>query len=560
MSQVEASSKAFESSLGKTQESKLSVERVTLGAAVGCINSTAEKLVSIHARRTLIESFHQPSRYGVVAKDDVKNPYKPLVATGTARIATRRPSLLSHYRQGKVALVCGRPETERTLSVPFPSRLSKAGCSVSFLTRNEKENNYDDRETQRNKTNSQNRSLTWQAKDAQEEWSSIAHCRPYMRISTPFITVNNDENSSQEKVELENTRKPSQSECKSTERHGESEVEGGDNCAKKLSVNGLFNSRGEMQTVKDSNTIEEHITLDEKEVLNRFTDRQLKESLQNIIKTRRSSVRLFRSETGYGLVNLCENESCKDENLSPQYNEQPSPIMEVEKPFENHLQSVTARKKSATHEWSPSAPNSDSEGFRGEGSFPMRPRSREATGQETGRATTRKISSAQSFVSTTSNWTQRSLSSPLLRRRKTAFQTGETRVVLPASAKAYTPTFTKRRLRKKSSVSCPESSHDKHKAKTLREAAMVREFLLMYAKVKTKKISELHHSKPVPMMSQTPELVIKSAIGQFLTRAFPSENNANSQSKLSKAERYEEQQRCRLLRIKICMKHLAAVA
>ena len=116
-------------------------------------------------------------------------------------------------------------------------------------------------------------------------------------------------------------------------------------------------------------------------------------------------------------------------------------------------------------------------------------------------------------------------------------------------------------MRKQSAMSSPDILLQKQQAKNLAEVKMIREFLLMYSKVTTKNKLDVSH-EPVRMISQTPEFVIKSAIGQFLTRAFPSGETPEwyGLSATSKKERYEEQQRSKLLRIKICMKHLAAVA
>lgn len=191
-----------------------------------------------------------------------------------------------------------------------------------------------------------------------------------------------------------------------------------------------------------------------------------------------------------------------------------------------------------------------------------RARTRKLARQEQRVPTARRTSSARLCVSTTSIQTQRSVSSPILRRRKPEIQTGETRVIRPATAKGYVPNLTNRKVsRKQSALSCPDISQHQDQAKNLAQVNMIREFLLMYAKVTTKKDETLPERVPVRMMSQTPEFVIKSAIGQFLTRAFPSGESEEwtGLSSQSKKERYEEQQRSKLLRIKICMKHLASV-
>ena len=230
------------------------------------------------------------------------------------------------------------------------------------------------------------------------------------------------------------------------------------------------------------------------------------------------------------------------------------------------VKSATPRKVSVNQERVMSAATFASGVDRCQGpitSRQNRTRSRKISRQEQGIISARRISSARSCTSSVSQMTQRTLSSPILRRRKVDLQTDETRVIRPATAKGYVPNLTSRKiLRKVSAMSCPEIVRKKDEAKTLAQVNMFREFLLMYSKVAAKNEDELPGRKPVRMMSQTPELVIKSAIGQFLTRAFPSDESEewtglNSQSK---KERYEEQQRSKLLRIKICMKHLASVA
>ena len=315
----------------------------------------------------------------------------------------------------------------------------------------------------------------------------------------------------------------------------------------------------------------EEILLKEKEVLNRLTDPQLKESLQNIIKRRRSSVRFVKSESRYDIANLEKTISEQQDATDDQYRQE-----QLEQLAENgnavgdsqnsEVHSVKsanspARQVLVNRERSTSAGSVPSERSYIPTSSPQpRARIRKLARQEQRVPTARRISSARLCVSTMPMQTQRSASSPIVRRLKPEIQTGETRVIRPATAKGYVPNFIYKKVSRKKSAIC-EISQYRDEAKNLAQVNMIREFLLMYAKVTTKKDETLPGRVPGRMMSQTPEFVIKSAIGQFLTRAFPSgerEEWTGLRSQ-SKKERYEEQQRSKLLRINICMKHLASV-
>ncbi|CAH3026858.1 unnamed protein product [Porites evermanni] len=319
-----------------------------------------------------------------------------------------------------------------------------------------------------------------------------------------------------------------------------------------LSISGKGNC-----TNSETYSKEENISSKEKEVLNSLTDPQLKQSLQNIIQRRRSSVRFFNSDSGYEMNNVDTIHSLVEQTPEEQHQEIEN---QREKPASSDttrsVKSATSRKVSANRERLPSAATSQSGSERVE---VFKPRLRKTARQEQNISPVRRVSSARSCFSAVS---QRSLSSPILQRRKPTLQTGETRIIRPATAKGYVPNLTDRKTaRKQSAMSCAGISLKKRQAKDLAEVNMIREFLLMYAKVTTKPRTD-EAQKPVRMISETPELVIKSAIGQFLTCAFPSGERQEwtGLSGRSIKERYEEQQRSKLLRIKICMKHLAAVA
>ena len=319
-----------------------------------------------------------------------------------------------------------------------------------------------------------------------------------------------------------------------------------------LSISGKGNS-----TNSETYSKEENISSKEKELLNSLTDPQLKQSLQNIIQRRRSSVRFFNSDSGYEMNNVDTIHRLVEQTPEEKHQEMETQREEpASSDTTRSVKSTTSRRVSANRERLPSAATSQSGSERVEAS---KPRLRKIARQEQNISAVRRISSARSCFSAVS---QRSLSSPILQRRKPTLQTGETRIIRPATAKGYVPNLTDRKTaRKQSAISCPGISLKKQQAKDLAEVNMIREFLLMYAKVTTKPRTDAAQ-KPVRMISETPELVIKSAIGQFLTRAFPSGERQEwtGLSTRSIKERYEEQQRSKLLRIKICMKHLAAVA
>ena len=319
-----------------------------------------------------------------------------------------------------------------------------------------------------------------------------------------------------------------------------------------LSISGKGNS-----TNSETYSKEENISSKEKEVLNRLTDPQLKQSLQNIIQRRRSSVRFFNSDSGYEMNNVDTIHSLVEQTPEEQNQEIETQREEpARSDTTRSVKSANSRRVSANRERLPSAATSQSGSERVEA---FKPRLRKTARQEQNMSPVRRVSSARSCFSAVS---QRSLSSPILQRRKLTLQTGETRIIRPATAKGYVPNLTGRKTaRNQSAMSCPGISLKKQQAKDLAEVNMIREFLLMYAKVTTKPRTDAAQ-KPVRMISETPELVIKSAIGQFLTRAFPSGERQEwtGLSTRSIKERYEEQQRSKLLRIKICMKHLAAVA
>lgn len=286
----------------------------------------------------------------------------------------------------------------------------------------------------------------------------------------------------------------------------------------------------------DTQTLQEDISSRDEKVLNSLTDKQLKESLKNIMKRRRSSIRFVKSDYVCEVLNL-------EATISEQLHTDPEPNSDQEK-F-----SVSTRKISQSRQFLSSVlapPRVQPSGKPGRDEL-----------AEQSMPPMQTVSPTRSFL----------LTAPLRRLsawQKPALETAEIRVIRPALAKGYVPNLTNRKVfGKRFTNSSPVLSARKEQGKNFDEENEIREFLLTYAKVSTenKHLQEQTH-EPVRMLSQTPELVIKSAIGQFLTHAFPSGEicDWNGLKVSSPIDGFEEQQRCKLLRIKTCMKHLAAVA
>lgn len=547
-------------------------ENVTLGNVVNRLNLTREKMVERNAKKAAIwETLHRASRtHNVVSSGEAKDPHEVVF-----EMKSMRKSLQSQLKNG------GRKTPGSDGNIQFPSRKKvgverghSAGMSSDVSSysgvsakRNGNEKKYYRKESRETPSTAKQQTTL----NRPHEYPRSVYSR-HMTTSTPRITLDSDSNDHSEMA----FRKNSQSKAyvlgnETSRRQSDSDSRLDlefSNCHHDVFLSASDSENG---GIVERKTLPVEISYNEKEVLNQFTDPQLKESLQNIIKRRRSSVRFVKSESGYEMVNLEKTigEMLEEETSGHELQQvaESESVVEIgDKSETRSVKSATSRRVSANHERLTSAATTTSgiDSCHGAvSSRQTRTRSRKIGRQEQGIPSMRRISSARSCMSSASNLTQRTLSSPILRRRKPELQTEETRVIRPATAKGYVPNLTSRKiLRKVSAVSCPEISQNRDQARTLAQVNMIREFLLMYTKVAAKNEDGLTGCKPVRMMSQTPELVIKSAIGQFLTRAFPSGEREEwtGLSAKSKKERYEEQQRSKLLRIKICMKHLASVA
>lgn len=527
-------------------------ENFTLGNVVQRLNLATEKKVMNNTAKkaAILETLHHASTTHDVVSS-AKDPHELIF-----EMKSMRKSLQTQLKNDGLRTPCSDARRqlsprkqvggERGYTATSLGRKSNASSQFGVVVkRNETEKKYHRKESQgRLSTTKQ------QMPARQHEYNSV-YSR-HLTTVTPRITL--EENS------------PIETPTRLSDIDNKSDLDNGNEDAL-LSASDAGNNAALSETKQPS---PDDMSLKEEEVLNRLTDPQLKESLQNIIKRRRSSVRFVKSDLGYDMVNLEKtiNEQLEETSAQHQHEQQlaesESAIEAAESSDDRSVKSTTSRRVSENRERLTSAGTTTSESCHTAAVPSRQPRTRSrklARQEQRIPMSARRVSSARSCASTASNLTQRSLSSPILRRRKPELQTEETRVIRPATAKGYVPNLTNRKIsRKQSAVSCPDISQDQ--VKSLAQVNMIREFLLMYAKVATKKDEGLPGRKPVRMMSQTPELVIKSAIGQFLTRAFPSGEMEEwtGLSAQSKKERYEEQQRSKLLRIKICMKHLASVA
>lgn len=554
-----------------TLKCKLQDENITLGNVVDRLNLAREKMIANTAKKAaILEALNQVGNtHNVFSSGAKKDPHGVIHEMNFTRKSLQSQLKIEGHKTGD-------RYSQLTSKKPDAKRL---GCSAGKISsvvsgvgskRIDRDKKYCRKEPQETPLNTKKHTtLNRPQKNKPSVYSR------YTTTSTPLISIDNSckdnsdmtirKNSQSKAYVSENLSSREQSD---SERRSNIEFEMS-NCNEEIFLSTC--SDPENSGVGERKMLPEEISCDEKEVLNQFTDPQLKESLQNIIKRRKSSVRFVKSESGYEMVNVEPKIGESLEERADKYEEEqvPESVSVVEVGDNSEIRSVksaTPRKVSVNQERVMSAATFASGVDRCQGpitSRQNRTRSRKISRQEQGIISARRISSARSCTSSVSQMTQRTLSSPILRRRKVDLQTDETRVIRPATAKGYVPNLTSRKiLRKVSAMSCPEIVRKKDEAKTLAQVNMFREFLLMYSKVAAKNEDELPGRKPVRMMSQTPELVIKSAIGQFLTRAFPSDESEEwtGLNSKSKKERYEEQQRSKLLRIKICMKHLASVA
>ena len=525
---------------------------VTLGKVVNRLNSISEKTATSNLKKeAILESLHQTSRREFIAREEARDsPFD---------LKSMRKSLQTQLKfDGHKKSCCeGRRELStrkrsgpvRALSAVSLGRLSSAYSRSGLVAkRTDTERNY-----------------------KSEEASTPTEVNKIYNAQSIYSRhMNNVESNVRETTELdfsEQSRKNSfrtditvniePPATESDERKSNSE-------SSKETLQKVFHGNKRVNSAKgEIKSPQKNISSKEKEVLNTLTDPQLKESLQNIIKRRRSSVRFVKCDSGYEVVNLEKaiSEQVEDDDRKNLAGSESTPEDAANSDTNGSKKSAPSRRYSVSRELLPSATTSTSGSFpTGEASSQTRALcSRKMERYEMNSSPMCRVSSARSCQSAASI---RSFSSPILRKRKPELETSETRVIRPTTARGYVPKLTNRKVCQKQSVlSFPEMLTRKEQAENLADVKMIREFLLAYAKVTTKNKLDTKR-QPVRMMSQTPELVIKSAIGQFLTRAFPSGETQewNGLSTKSKKERFEEQQRSKLLRIKICMEHLAAVA
>lgn len=517
-----------------TSKCKLQDENITLGNVVGRLNLAREKMIANTAKKAaILEALNQVGNtHNVFSSGAKKDPRGVIHEMNFMRKSLQSQLKIEGHKTGdrNSQLTSKKPDAGRLGCSAGKMSSVVSGVGSKRIDRDKKYCRKEPRETPLN--TKKHTTLNRPQKNKPSVYSR------YTTTSTPLISIDNSCKDNSDMIIRKNSQSKayvsenlSSREQSDSERRSNIEFEMS-NCNEEIFLSTC--SDPENSGVGERKMLPEEISCDEKEVLNQFTDPQLKESLQNIIKRRKSSVRFVKSESGYEMVNVEPKIGESLEERADKYEEEQVPesvsVAEVGDNSEiRSVKSATPRKVSVNQERVMSAATFASGVDRCQGpitSRQNRTRSRKISRQEQGIISARRISSARSCTSSVSQMTQRTLSSPILRRRKVDLQTDETRVIRPATAKGYVPNLTSRKiLRKVSAMSCPEIVRKRDEAKTLAQVNMFREFLLMYSKVAAKNEDELPGRKPVRMMSQTPELVIKSAIGQFLTRAFPSDES-----------------------------------
>ena len=528
-------------------------ECFTLGNVVAQLHSNSEKMVASNVKKAaILESLRQASRHDIIACGEAKDSLfkKKLIIKSLHEQIKNEGSVTFHAERAQRQLSARKPRGANERASSGRSINSSLSNSLT-VNRNGTEKKYRKKpalNTMEGKERVQNQTKIPQSFYSRHMSNVESNLKENLEIDVEKYSATNNHLKGCLPPEIHTPVTISEDQQYHLENDDYNESQD-----VFLSISGKGNS-----TNSDTYSREENISSKEKEVLNSLTDPQLKQSLQNIIQRRRSSVRFFNSDSGYEMNNI-DTKIHRLVKQTPEEQHQEIETQREESASSDTTRSVklaTSRRFSANRESLPSAVTSQSGSERVEA---FKPRLRKIARQEQNMSPVRRVSSARFCFSAVS---QRSLSSPILQRRKPTLQTGETRIIRPATAKGYVPNLTDRKTaQKQSAMSCPGISLKKQQAKDLAEVNMIREFILMYAKVTTKPRTD-EAQKPVRMISETPELVIKSAIGQFLTRAFPSGEGQEwtGLSTRSIKERYEEQQRSKLLRIKICMKHLAAVA
>lgn len=294
-------------------------------------------------------------------------------------------------------------------------------------------------------------------------------------------------------------------------------------------------------------------TEDESEFISGISDPSLKDSLQKIIQRRKSVVCLFKSSSG-GLKVLNENETfsaIEEENSS------------VGSAFESETIKSESNVFGASLKSEYDVPLKEKEyNVMDNYLFSGIPTSQSAQyPRKKGILKNRQQHSAHSRRASQSARTPNSARENFNRSK---YETEETKMIMPLSSNTWRPSLVPKQPKKRTNTahSCPETKKEKKKILDKNKDDVIRDFIIMYAKVKNRTPIDIDEAengeREVSMISQTPEFVVKSAIGQFLTSSFPSDRYTTSVN--SKEEKYEAKQRTRLLKIKNCMKQLAELA
>lgn len=290
---------------------------------------------------------------------------------------------------------------------------------------------------------------------------------------------------------------------------------------------------------------------EEKDFVSGLSDPSLKDSMQKILQRRKSTLFLFKSAKG-GLKVLNENETFSA--ITEESSQSSKSVSEFE------TEKSVCSDFAVSSEFEYETPEILDESIMDNSLF-VTPSARKA-GRRKGILKNRSNQSARSLNTYDSTKTiLKAVKNKTFCSNKV--ETEETKTIRPLSVNHVgRPCLVPKQTKKRSNTaySCPETKKEKAKMAEKRKDDVIRDFIIMYAKVKSEnaKTEPEDCNREVRMMSETREFVVKSAIGQFLSSPFPPERNATCVN--TNEEKYEAKQRTRLLRIKNCMQQLANLA
>lgn len=300
------------------------------------------------------------------------------------------------------------------------------------------------------------------------------------------------------------------------------------------------------QQDKEKRTNEE-----ERNFISGISDPTLKDSMQKIVQRRKSVLCLFKSSGGLKVLN--ENEAFDISPIEEESSSTTSEFGSESVKSENSVNCDEAKSEGCNYGYpSLKVDETDPTCLPSDASLPLNAKldsNRKGILKQQpqlGRRFKQKSHSARTICT------------------RNNIETEETKMIMPLSAKTWRPTLVPQQPKKRSNTaySCPETRKEKKKMfsdKSKDDA--IRDFIIMYAKVKSKRRpeqEEVDRQREVQMISKTPEFVVKSAIGHFITSPFPPSDRSNVHG--NSEEKYEAKQKTKLIKIKNCMLQLADLA